>query len=152
MKGRHFLNWLKPRFEVRRYPANGTTLSVWTNPIVSNAARTVGADTDPFLLHLFAALAERERRIIGERTRVALQAAKGRGVKLGGSNWQSVENKRAALARAKKLRPVLVELASLSSTTAIVPQHCRVLLYLDESARKQRKQYLCRTFVQAFGR
>jgi DNA invertase Pin-like site-specific DNA recombinase len=28
----------------------------------------LGADTDPFLLHLFAALAERERRIIGERT------------------------------------------------------------------------------------
>lgn len=36
----------------------------------------LGADTDPFLLHLFAALAERERRIIGERTRVALQAAR----------------------------------------------------------------------------
>ena len=31
----------------------------------------LGADTDPFLLHLFAALAERERRIIGERTRLA---------------------------------------------------------------------------------
>ena len=36
----------------------------------------LGADTDPFLLRLFAALAERERRVIGERTRVALQAAK----------------------------------------------------------------------------
>ena len=33
----------------------------------------LGADTDPFLLHLFAALAERERRIIGERTRLALR-------------------------------------------------------------------------------
>ncbi len=80
----------------------------------------LGADTDPFLLYLFAALAERERRIIGERTRVALQAAKARGVKLGGSNWQSVENKKAALARAKKLRPVLIELANLSARAASI--------------------------------
>jgi DNA invertase Pin-like site-specific DNA recombinase len=78
----------------------------------------LGADTDPFLLHLFAALAERERRIIGERTRLALQAAKARGVKLGGSNRKSVENRDAALARAKALRPVLTELAGLSARAA----------------------------------
>jgi DNA invertase Pin-like site-specific DNA recombinase len=74
----------------------------------------LGADTDPFLLHLFAALAERERRIIGERTRVALAAAKARGVKLGGTNEQSLKNRDAALARAEQLRPVLTELAGLS--------------------------------------
>jgi DNA invertase Pin-like site-specific DNA recombinase len=74
----------------------------------------LGADTDPFLLHLFAALAERERRIIGERTRLALAAAKARGVKLGGLNRQSVENREAALKRAEALRPLLTELAGLS--------------------------------------
>jgi DNA invertase Pin-like site-specific DNA recombinase len=74
----------------------------------------LGADTDPFLLHLFAALAERERRIIGERTRLALTAAKARGVKLGGLNRQSVENREAALKRAEALRPLLAEFAGLS--------------------------------------
>ena len=74
----------------------------------------LGADTDPFLLHLFAALAERERRIIGERTRLAPAAAKARGVKLGGLNRQSVENCEAALKRAETLRSLLTELAGLS--------------------------------------
>jgi DNA invertase Pin-like site-specific DNA recombinase len=34
----------------------------------------LGADADPFMLHLYAALAEKERRVIGERTRSALSA------------------------------------------------------------------------------
>jgi DNA invertase Pin-like site-specific DNA recombinase len=78
----------------------------------------LGADTDPFLLHLFAALAERERRIIGERTRVALQAAKARGVKLGGTNVQSIANRDEARQRAQELRPILMELAGLSANKA----------------------------------
>jgi DNA invertase Pin-like site-specific DNA recombinase len=80
----------------------------------------LGADTDPFLLHLFAALAERERRVIGERTRLALAAAKARGVKLGGTNRQSLANQAEALARAKKLRPILEELADLSARAASI--------------------------------
>jgi len=78
----------------------------------------LGADTDPFLLHLFAALAERERRIIGERTRVALQAAKSRGVKLGGTNAQSIANQHEARQRAEALRPILMELAGMSANKA----------------------------------
>ena len=43
----------------------------------------LGADADPFMLHLYAALAEKERRQISERTRTALAARKERGTKLG---------------------------------------------------------------------
>jgi DNA invertase Pin-like site-specific DNA recombinase len=43
----------------------------------------LGADVDPFVLHLFAALAEKERSLIASRTRQALAAAKERGVILG---------------------------------------------------------------------
>ena len=37
----------------------------------------LGADADPFMLHLYAALAEKERALIAERTREASKAGKG---------------------------------------------------------------------------
>jgi DNA invertase Pin-like site-specific DNA recombinase len=43
----------------------------------------LGADADPFMLHLYAALAEKERRLISERTRAALAARKAQGARLG---------------------------------------------------------------------
>jgi len=43
----------------------------------------LGPDTDAFVLHLFAALAEKERVLISERTKAGLRAAKARGVRLG---------------------------------------------------------------------
>ena len=43
----------------------------------------LGPNADPFMLHIYAAIAEQERRLISERTRAALQAAKARGVRLG---------------------------------------------------------------------
>ena len=42
-----------------------------------------GRDADPFMLHLYAALAEKERRLISERTKAALAAKKASGAKLG---------------------------------------------------------------------
>ncbi len=43
----------------------------------------LGRDADPFMLHLYAALAEKERRLISERTKAALGGAQGDGAKLG---------------------------------------------------------------------
>src|SRR3954471_24150982 len=45
----------------------------------------LGRDADPFMLHLYAALAEKERRLISERTKAALAAKKAQGAKLGNS-------------------------------------------------------------------
>jgi DNA invertase Pin-like site-specific DNA recombinase len=43
----------------------------------------LGRDADPFMLHLYAALAEKERRLISERTKAALAARKTSGMRLG---------------------------------------------------------------------
>jgi DNA invertase Pin-like site-specific DNA recombinase len=43
----------------------------------------LGADADPFMLHIYAALAEKERHLISDRTRAALAAKKAQGARLG---------------------------------------------------------------------
>lgn len=43
----------------------------------------LGADVDPFVLHLYASLAEKERRLISERTKAALAVKKASGAVLG---------------------------------------------------------------------
>jgi DNA invertase Pin-like site-specific DNA recombinase len=50
----------------------------------------LGSDVDPFILHLYAALSEKERRLISMRTREALQAMKRRKVKLGNPSKSSL--------------------------------------------------------------
>jgi DNA invertase Pin-like site-specific DNA recombinase len=66
------------------------------------------------MLHIYAALAEKQRRLISERTKAGLAAAKRRGVQLGGHNRKSDEIAADAAARAEALRPVFAELAGLT--------------------------------------
>jgi DNA invertase Pin-like site-specific DNA recombinase len=78
----------------------------------------LGPGVDPFMLHIYAALAEKERRLISERTKAGLAAAKRRGIRLGGPNLQSEKAAAEAAKRPEGLRPILADLATLSATQA----------------------------------
>jgi DNA invertase Pin-like site-specific DNA recombinase len=75
----------------------------------------LGRQSDPFVLHLYAALAEKERGMISARTKAGLAAAKARGTKLGMDARSKAEvrkiassgakaNKMAALTQAETIR------------------------------------------------
>src|SRR4030088_2421361 len=84
----------------------------------------LGRDADPFMLHLYAALAEKERRLISERTRAALQAKKASGAKLGNSTNLSVAGSIGRLAQAQvadefasNLMPVIQAIQNAGAAT-----------------------------------
>lgn len=81
----------------------------------------LGTDVDPFMLHIFAALAEKERRLISQRTKAALAALKASGVVLGNPNLDKARAKAHAAAGAvadafaANIRPVLDSLGHISA-------------------------------------
>jgi DNA invertase Pin-like site-specific DNA recombinase len=83
----------------------------------------LGPDVDPFILHLFAALAEKERAMISTRTKAALAAAKARGVKLGGPKLAQARKVAletigaAADTHAANVLPIIREIRKAGSTT-----------------------------------
>jgi DNA invertase Pin-like site-specific DNA recombinase len=78
----------------------------------------------PFMLHVYAAVAEEERRMIATRTKAGLAAAKARGVVLGNPKL-AADNHAAAIERAKALKPVLKELRKESARAAAVELNVR---------------------------
>jgi len=83
----------------------------------------LGADVDPFVLHLFAALAEKERSLISTRTRQALAAAQARGVTLGSPKLaQARESAMASIKagadqHAANVLPIIREAQKAGATT-----------------------------------
>jgi DNA invertase Pin-like site-specific DNA recombinase len=79
----------------------------------------LGPDADPFMLHIYAALAEKERRLISARTKAALQAAKGRGKQLGrnGAERLAPTYRAEAVRRAGELTPVIEEVRAAGASS-----------------------------------
>jgi DNA invertase Pin-like site-specific DNA recombinase len=81
----------------------------------------LGAHADAFVLHLYAALAEKERRLISERTKAGLRAAKARGVRLGNPRLAEVNafhNARRAAAAAAFAASVMPHVQQVRSEGA----------------------------------
>jgi DNA invertase Pin-like site-specific DNA recombinase len=83
----------------------------------------LGPDVDPFVLHLFAALAEKERALISTRTRQALEAAKARGVTLGSPKLHAARKSAVASIKtgadnhAANILPIIKEAQRAGATT-----------------------------------
>jgi DNA invertase Pin-like site-specific DNA recombinase len=92
---------------------------------VSFIVAGIGAEVDPFVLHLYAASAEKERALASKRTKEGLAAAKAKGRKLGGYRPPSAATKAAANRRAEVLRPVFAELSALSANEAAAELNSR---------------------------
>ncbi|SEI04378.1 Site-specific DNA recombinase [Methylobacterium sp. 275MFSha3.1] len=84
----------------------------------------LGEDADPFMLHLYAALAEKERAMIAARTKAALAAKRAQGVQLGNRTNLPVASRaggestaRAADAFAANVLPVIASIRAAGATS-----------------------------------
>jgi len=85
----------------------------------------LGADADPFMLHIYIALAEKERHLIAARTRAALAAKKAQGAKPGNrTNLAAAQAKGVAVNRAAtdafeaSVLPVVRHIQATGATTS----------------------------------
>jgi DNA invertase Pin-like site-specific DNA recombinase len=79
----------------------------------------LGADADSFMLHIYAALAEKERQLISGRTKAALQAAKANGKRLGrhGAERLAPAYRAKAVEQANALAPIIAEIRASGASS-----------------------------------
>ncbi|MER8441525.1 hypothetical protein NKH36_34245 [Mesorhizobium sp. M1312] len=112
----------------------------------------LGADADPFMLHIYAALAEKERRLISERTKAAL-ASRRTSIKLGNPT-----NTAEAAAKGRKMsieeadrfaQSVLPIIASIQRSGITSLRGLAIALNIEafeQSATANGKSRTCATF------
>lgn len=77
-----------------------------------------------FQLHIFAALAQEERRLISDRTKSALAEAKRRGVSLGANSAAlAIRHRQQAIAFAETLAPVVQPLMAEGQSYSAIARH-----------------------------
>ena len=107
----------------------------------------LGADTDPFILHLFAALSEKERKLIASRTKSALADLKAQGVQLGNRTNLHEAQARGQARNAEKAAAfaagILPEIRRLQAQAMTMTQ------IADELNRRGVKTALGRTWHQS---
>jgi DNA invertase Pin-like site-specific DNA recombinase len=107
----------------------------------------LGAETDPFILHLFAALSEKERKLIASRTKSALADLKAQGVQLGNrTNLKEAQ----ALGQARNAEKAATFAASiLPEVRRLQAQGMTMTQIADELNRRGVKTALGRTWHQS---
>lgn len=84
---------------------------------------SLGKNADPFLLHIYAALAEQERLMISQRTKAALATKKAAGVKLGNPRLDEVRGsgsdaqRDSADAFAASVLPIIKQIRKAGATS-----------------------------------
>jgi DNA invertase Pin-like site-specific DNA recombinase len=92
--------------------------------LMAHRVAELGPDVDPFMLHIHAAVAEKERAMISRRTKDALAAARARGVRLGNPRLDQTARGPAATARrtaadrhAANVLPIIPAIQAAGATT-----------------------------------
>jgi DNA invertase Pin-like site-specific DNA recombinase len=113
-----------------RLSRNVAFISALMETKVSFIVAQLGKDADAFMLHLYAALSEKERELISTRTKAALAVLKAKGVKLGNPTSldkarlsSNATNKKEATDFADKVLPTILQFRNQGETLPTIAKN-----------------------------